>query len=157
MPKKKLFLAHFTFRSGEAEIPFHHTVSARNLEDAERRIEDYLDDFAAFPKRIGYLRYEYWHGYYAVDYEGVDPTTPDSVVRHLMMPNQLGPGKPNHRPTTSCSLNAALRLRSGQAATTPAASKASHFRPFSAAAGRPWRAKGFRGRIGARLVWRGLP
>ena len=85
MPKKKLFLVHFTFRSGEAEIPFHHTLFARNLRGAERRIEEYLSDFADFPKRLGHLCYEYWHGYYAVDYEGVEPTTPDFVVRHLMI------------------------------------------------------------------------
>jgi hypothetical protein len=85
MSKEKLFLAHFTFRSGEAEIPFHHTLFARDFESAEERIDSYLSDFAAFPQRVGHLHYEYWHGYYAVDYEGVEPATPESIVRHLMI------------------------------------------------------------------------
>jgi hypothetical protein len=96
MSKQELFLAHFTFRSGEAEIPFHHTLFARDLEDAEERIDVYLGDFAAFPKRVGHLQYEYWHGYYAVDYEGVEPATPGSIVRHLMI---WGPRRPSRAAT----------------------------------------------------------
>ncbi|MGH9863519.1 MAG: hypothetical protein ACRD35_08860 [Candidatus Acidiferrales bacterium] len=85
MPRQKLYLAHFTFRSGEAEIPFHHTILASSLTQAEKKIENYLSDFAGFPNRIGYLSYEYWHGYYAVDYEGVEQRTADSVIQHLMI------------------------------------------------------------------------
>jgi len=83
MPKQKLYLAHFQFHCGEGEIPFHHTLFAASLEEAKRHIGKYLREFAAQPERVGYLCYEYWDGYYAVNYDGVEEVTPEDVVRRL--------------------------------------------------------------------------
>lgn len=83
MQKGKLYLAHFEFYSGEAEIPFHHTLWAASMEEARRRVEEYLREFAAEPERVGYLSYLYWDGYYGVKYKGLEETTPERVVRYL--------------------------------------------------------------------------
>lgn len=86
MSETKVFLADFTFRSGEAEMPFHHTLLAKNIADAESKIDRYFRDFGPDVKPIGYLCFEYQQGYYAVLYEGLEQSTPERVVQHLMIP-----------------------------------------------------------------------
>jgi hypothetical protein len=85
MAKTKLYLARFTFRSGEAELPFEHTVLGLSLVDVEKKVRNYLRTFAGEPRRIGTFSYEYYGGYYAVSYSGSEPATPKSVVRNLLI------------------------------------------------------------------------
>lgn len=83
---KKLFIVRFTFRCGEAELPFEHTVLAGSKDDLERRVTDYLRSFAAEAGPVGDFSYQYYAGYYAVSYCGCERATPESVVRNMLMP-----------------------------------------------------------------------
>lgn len=86
MAERKLFLARFTFRCGEAELPFEHTLFARSAAEVKKRVSTYLRTFAGDSRRTGDFSYEYYGGYYAVSYSGASPATPGSVVRELLMP-----------------------------------------------------------------------
>ncbi len=86
MAKSKLFLARFTFHCGGAELPFEHTVFARNAAEVKKKVSTHLRTFAGDPRRTGNLSYEYYGGYYAVSYNGATPATADSVVQDLLLP-----------------------------------------------------------------------
>lgn len=85
MPTEGLFLAHFTFRSGEAEVPFHHTLFADTTEEAMLTVRTYLREFARDPRPTGPYSYEYEKGAYAVLFEGLGSETSISVVKHLQI------------------------------------------------------------------------
>lgn len=86
MTNRKLFLARFTFRCGEAELPFEHTLFARSVAEVRNKVDNYLRHFAAEARRVDDFSYEYYGGYYAVSYSGADPATPEAVVRQMLMP-----------------------------------------------------------------------
>ena len=86
MAAKKLFIARFTFRCGEAELPFEHTVLGRTADDIEKRVGEYLRSFAGEARPTGDFSYDYYGGYYAVSYCGAEPATPQSVVRRMLIP-----------------------------------------------------------------------
>jgi len=55
----KKYLARFTFRCGESEVSFLHGVEASDPSEAERKISDYLANFArGAVKEDGWWVYE---------------------------------------------------------------------------------------------------
>jgi len=55
----KKYLARFTFRCGESEVSFLHGVEASDPSEAERKISDYLANFACgAEKEDGWWVYE---------------------------------------------------------------------------------------------------
>ena len=85
MPQETLFLAHFTFISGEAELPFHHTLLARSAKRAMVAIRRYLRGFASGAQPLNNFTYEYYGGYYAVSFDGLERTASEAVISHLLL------------------------------------------------------------------------
>jgi len=65
---KKLYLATFEFVSGEYEQPFLHLFYAKDAEDLEKIIHEYLLDYygRGNTSEIDESIYYYWHGEIAV-------------------------------------------------------------------------------------------
>lgn len=83
MRRRRLFLAHFTFRSGEVEMPFHQTLHAADFREAEQTIVRYLQGFYTQPEELGYLSYAFDRGAFAIDCDEIEPCAPERIIRHL--------------------------------------------------------------------------
>lgn len=67
---KKLYLATFEFISGEYEQSFHRLLYAKNAEDLDTQVRNYLKNYyeTGNTSELDDDVYYYWHGEIAVKY-----------------------------------------------------------------------------------------
>jgi hypothetical protein len=84
---KKLYLATFEFVSGEYEQIFRNVFYAKDAEDLENKIHDYLIDYygQGNTSEVDGNDYYYWYGEIAVRYCGWEEITDfQQIVNRLL-------------------------------------------------------------------------
>lgn len=85
--RSKLFLATFEFNVGTYGVPVHHTISARDIESAEKKISRYLNTFYGPKHQSNWERHgdtwSYHLGDVIVDLHSVEEVTAEEVIRRI--------------------------------------------------------------------------